>query len=131
MDTDKFKREEAEMMERLNMHGKPKRHDLQPGEFVCPRCQEYQLDENHRFHPCAKGGIVVSTMYIPNTGKLTKNSDPEYRKHAGSRSYEKRWKTRARIVAQAFNRTDSVMLNYPRGAGKTTLSEFSRRLYGG
>lgn len=98
--------------------------ELQPGEFICPRCHEYILDAERRYHPCQKVGerAAYPTLYLPNTGKQTKNSDPAYRKHAGSRSYEKRWKARARIVAQAFNRTDSLMLNYPRGAGKTTLA---------
>lgn len=41
----------------------------------------------NRAHECpATPRYHILTVYIPNIGKVTKNADPAYRKHAGSRA---------------------------------------------
>ncbi|HEY6018666.1 MAG TPA: hypothetical protein VIY48_01895 [Candidatus Paceibacterota bacterium] len=116
--------------------------ELQPGEFICPRCHEYILDAERRYHPCQKVGerAAYPTLYLPNTGKQTKNSDPAYRKHAGSRPQMKRMIARLKgrglftdwrklFVDIPFVQSDSdkLIARLSRGAGKTT---FANRLRG-
>lgn len=100
MDIDKYNREQAEL-ERKKREEAKAAYKLKPGEYICPRCKDYIIDSERRFHPCSREGVTVPAVYFPNVGKPTKNSDPAYRKHAGSRP--ERFRRSAVYVTPTFD----------------------------
>lgn len=110
MDIDKYNREQAEL-ERKKREEAKAAYKLKPGEYICPRCKDYIIDSERRFHPCSREGVTVPAVYFPNVGKLTKNADPAYRKHAGSRPLEKVMK--AKVKANSFRWATTPFQNIP------------------